>query len=75
MEVYKLTIEEKEALIGQTYDGVQYFNPTLDADSNWFISIEEYNNLTSERAKELNVIEWWLTLPLIYFKPIESNLL
>ena len=30
--VYKLTEEQKDQLIGQTWDGVQFFNPTLDAN-------------------------------------------
>lgn len=74
MEVYKLNEEQKDILIGQTYDGVQYFNPTLDADGNWFISVEEFNFLTSERAQGLNVLEWWNILPLIDFKPVENRL-
>ena len=70
MEVYKLTEEQKDALNGATYDGVQYFNPTLDAENNWFISIEEYNNLTLVKAHELNLIGWWFTLPLINYNPV-----
>ena len=64
MEVYKLTIEQKESLIGQTYDGLQYFNPSLDAENNWFISIEEVNGCTNE------LFQWVKTLPLINYNPI-----
>ena len=64
MEVYKLTIEQKEALVGQTYDGVQYFNPVLDSDGNWFISIEEVNQCTNE------LFQWVKELPLINYNPI-----
>jgi hypothetical protein len=64
MEVYKLTIEQKESLIGQTYDGVQYFNPVLDSDGNWFISIEEVNQCTNE------LFQWVKELPLINYNPI-----
>ena len=46
MEVYKLTEEQKNNLTGQSFDGEQLFNPTLDADGNWFISIEEINYCT-----------------------------
>jgi hypothetical protein len=67
MEVYKITIEQKEALIGQTYDDVQYFNPTLDADGNWFISIEEVNSCTNE------LLQWVKDLPLITYNPIKMN--
>jgi hypothetical protein len=64
MEVYKLTIEQKEALIGQTYDGVQYFSPTLDNDANLFISIEEVNGCINEP------FQWVKDLPLINYNPI-----
>lgn len=70
MNVYKLTIEQKDTLIGETYDNVQFFNPTLDADGEWFISIEEYNYFTLVRANEIGVISWWFTLPLIPYNPI-----
>jgi hypothetical protein len=70
MTVRQLTIEQKDALIGQTYDGVQFFNPTLDADGNWFISVEEYNCLTLVRANELGVISWWFDLPLVPCNPV-----
>lgn len=70
MNVYKLTIEQKNALVGQTYDGIQFFNPTLDIDGNWFISIEEYNYLTLVRANEIGVISWWFTLPEITYNPV-----
>jgi hypothetical protein len=68
MEVYKLTTEQKEDLIGQTYDGVQYFNPTLDADGNFFISMEVYNNCTNES------FQWVKDLPLINYNPIINEL-
>ena len=64
MEVYKLTIEQKESLIGQTWDNVQYFNPVLDADGNWFISIEEVNGCINE------LLQWVKDLPLITYNPI-----
>ena len=64
MEVYKLTEEQKDNLIGQTYDGQQYFNPTLDADGNWFISIEEINSCNKEEFLWIN------DLPMINYNPI-----
>ena len=69
MNVYKLTVEQKNPLVGQTYDGVQFFNPILDADANWIISVEEYNYLTLVRANEIGVISWWFTLPEIDYNP------
>jgi len=74
MNVYKLTEAQKNQLVGQTFDNVQFFNPVLDADGNWFISIEEYNYLTLVRANELGVISWWFTLPLIPYNPVISEL-
>jgi hypothetical protein len=67
MEVHKLTTEQKEALIGQTYDGTQYFNPVLDADNNWFISIEEVNYCNKEEFL------WVKDLPIIEYNPIINN--
>ena len=64
MKVYKLTTEQKEALIGQTYDGLQYFNPVLDADGNFFISIEEVNQCINE------LFQWVKDLPIITYNPI-----
>ena len=59
--VYKLTETQKDQLIGQTWDGVQYFNPTQDADGNWFISVEEVNGCEKEElawVKELTEIDY-----------------
>jgi hypothetical protein len=64
MNVYELSIEQKEVLIGQTYDGLQYFNPVLDAEGNWFISIEEVNCCINES------FQWVKDLPLIEYNPI-----
>ena len=65
MKVRQLTIEQKDLLIGQTWDGVQYFNPTQDADGNWFISNEEVNECTHE-----GVNEWIHELQEIDYNPI-----
>ena len=65
MKVRQLTIEQKDQLIGQTWDGVQYFNPTLDANGNWFISNEEVNGCTHE-----GVNEWIHELVEIDYNPI-----
>jgi hypothetical protein len=68
MNVYKLTTEQKESLIDQTYDGLQYFNPVLDADNNWFISIEEVNQCTNQS------FQWVKDLPIINYNPIINEL-
>jgi hypothetical protein len=67
--VYKLTIEQKDLLVGQTWDEVQYFNPTQDADGNWFISVEEVNGCTHQ-----GMTEWIHELPLITYNPIINEL-
>jgi hypothetical protein len=69
MTVYKLTIEQKDLLIGQTWNGTVFFNPTLDADGNWFISAEEVNGCTHESA-----VEWIHDLPMIAYNPAVSEL-
>ena len=65
MKVRQITTEQKDQLIGQTWDGVQYFNPTQDADGNWFISNEEVNGCTHE-----GVNEWIHELQEIEHNPI-----
>ena len=66
MKVRQLTNEQKDLLIGQTWDGVQYFNPTQDADGNWFISLEEVNGCTHENG----AFEWIQELVEIDYNPI-----
>ena len=65
MNVYKLTEEQKDLLVGQTWDGVQYFNPVLDADGNWFISEQEVNGCTHQ-----GMVEWIHDLPQIPYNPV-----
>lgn len=70
MKVRQLTAEQKDLLVGQTYDGVQFFNPTLDANGNWFISNEEVNNCTHVNG----TFEWIHELPEIDHNPVVSEL-
>lgn len=65
MNVYKITIEQKDILIGQTWDGVTYFNPTLDASGNWFISQEEVNGCIYQ-----STYPFLATLELIPYNPV-----
>jgi hypothetical protein len=37
-----ITQQQKDILVGKTYDGVCYFNPILDLNNNWIISEQEY---------------------------------
>jgi hypothetical protein len=70
MNVYKLTAEQKDLLNGQKWNNQAFFNPTLDVDGNWFISVEEVNGCTHENG----AFEWIHELPLISYNPVVSEL-
>jgi hypothetical protein len=53
-----LTIEQKDSLIGQTYDGICYFNPIQDINDNWIISEQEINQSSLQWLKDLPLIEY-----------------
>lgn len=42
-----ITELQKDILIGKHFDGVQFFNPVQDIDSNWCISVEEIDQCTN----------------------------
>jgi hypothetical protein len=65
MKVRKITTEQKDLLIGQKWNDQAFFNPTLDADGNWFISNEEVNGCTHE-----SIVEWIHELEEIDHNPI-----
>jgi hypothetical protein len=69
MKVRQLTLEQKDLLLGNTYDGVQFFNPTLDADGNWFISNEEVAQTTNEEF-----VAWINDLTEIDYNPVVTEL-
>jgi hypothetical protein len=52
-KVRQLTLEQKNILVGKVwgFQG-QLFNPTQDADGNWFISNEEVNGCIHEGVNE-----------------------
>jgi hypothetical protein len=68
MNVHILTLEQKEMLVGQMWNNQAYFNPTQDADGNWFISVEEVNGCTHQGANE-----WIHNLPLIPYNPVVTE--
>ena len=75
MNVYKLTTEQRNQLIGQTYDGVQFFNTdAIDADGNYYVSQEVHAMLTFVKAVEIGVDSWWMSLPLIPYNPIPRDI-
>ena len=53
-----LTEEQKDQLVGQTYDGVCFYNPIQDANDNWIISQEEINQSDLQWLKELTLEEF-----------------
>ena len=53
-----LTEEQKDQLVGQTYDGVCFYNPIQDANDNWIISQEEINQSDLQWLKELELSEF-----------------
>ena len=69
MKVRQLTEEQKNLLEGKMYDGVQFFNPTQDADGNWFISNEEVSQATNEEFTS-----WINGLTEIDYNPVVSEL-
>jgi hypothetical protein len=53
-----LTETQKDQLIGQTYDGVCFYNPIQDINDNWIISEEEINQSNLEWLKQLPLSEY-----------------
>ena len=70
MKVRQLTGEQKDLLIGQMWNNGSYFNPTQDANGNWFISNEEVNGCTHENG----AFEWIHELPEIDHNPVVTEL-
>jgi len=62
-QVRQLTVGQKNSLVGQEFMTGALFNPTQDADGNWFISNEE--------VEQCNKVEfsWVKSLPQINYKP------
>lgn len=66
MTVAKLTQEQAEQLKGKEVVKDNYFNPILDADGNYIISLEEVEQCD---------IEWVKDLPQIEYNPIINELI
>ena len=66
-----ITQQQKEILVGQTYDGVCFFNPIQDLNDNWIISeIEYYYCLGLWYLDELNNdLQFITTLSLSEYLP------
>jgi hypothetical protein len=67
MQVVKITEQQKDLLIGQTWDGLTFFNPIQDAENQWFVSIEEMNGCDKPE------FQWLKSCELIEYNPVISN--
>ena len=63
MILYKLTIEQKDLLVGQLFAPASYFNPVQDINGDWFISGEEVDQCVNPDFK------WVTTLPALEYIP------
>lgn len=61
INVALLTLEQKNKLVGIEYTTDIYFNPVLDINDNWVITLDEIENLTNIEynwVKDLPIIEY-----------------
>jgi hypothetical protein len=61
IQVGKLTLEQKNMLLGQTYTTDSYFNPKQDCNDDWIISVEEIEFCTNTEfqwVKSLTLSEY-----------------
>ena len=68
MKVKLLTTEQKDLLVGIEITNSHFYNPSLDANGDWFISIQECSQ-TSNPA-----YAWVKDLPEIDYAPIPLDL-
>ena len=66
IQVYLLTQEQAQSLIGVEYTPDNFFNPIQDANGNWIISQEEVSQCNIKWVKQLPIIEY---NPIIYPPP------
>ena len=63
MILYKLTVEQKDLLIGQLFAPASYFGPVQDINGDWFISGQEVSECVNPD------FQWVKSLPSIEFTP------
>ena len=68
MQVVKITEQQKDLLKGQTWNDTAFFNPTLDANNNWFVSIQEVYGCDKTE------FQWLKYCELIEYNPIIVNI-
>jgi hypothetical protein len=62
-----LTQSQKEEIAGQVFALDSYFNPILDGDNNWIISVQEIDQCINP------LFLWVKDLPLIEYKPKDEQ--
>ena len=68
MKVKLLTTEQKDLLVGVEIANSHFYNPSKDANDNWFISVQECNQTTNPNYA------WVKSLPEIDYTPIPFDL-
>jgi hypothetical protein len=68
MKVGLLTLAQKKEIAGKQFAPDCYFNPILDNNLNWVISIEEIEQAT------VPPYDWVKDLPLIDFEPKQTEI-
>ena len=61
IKVGKLTIAQKDSLLGHKYSDDSYFNPVQDTNGDWVISTQEMDyciNPDFDWVKTLPLIDW-----------------
>lgn len=70
MQVVRISIEQKDLLIGEKWNDEAFFNPTLDADNEWFVSIQEVYGCNKPEFQWLRQCELVIHNPIVVNFPI-----
>jgi len=70
MQVVRISIEQKDLLIGEKWNNEAFFNPTLDADNEWFVSIIEVYGCDKPEFQWLRQCELVIHNPIVVNFPI-----
>lgn len=66
MKGVKLNLQQKDILQIKRFDGVQFYNPVLDNNDEYFISIQEVEQTTNPDTlwvKDLPIVDIELKIP------------
>lgn len=70
MQVVRISSEQKDLLIGEKWNDETFFNPTLDADNEWFVSIQEVYGCDKPEFQWLRQCELVIHNPIVVNFPI-----